>query len=64
MMGYLVNNKLENMEGRTWSLILRYFPSICLEGPRKITKTSMKMLISGPRFELRTFHIQNRIVDT
>jgi hypothetical protein len=46
------------MEGRTHDLYMRYYPSICLEGPSKITKNLIQdsQLLSRPRLEPLTGH--------
>jgi hypothetical protein len=44
--------------GRKWVWpTLRYYPDICLEGPRKTTKTSVK--INGLQTEILTWDLLN-----
>jgi hypothetical protein len=38
-----MNDELEDVEGSSHSLILRYYPGICLVGLRKTTKNSVRI---------------------
>jgi hypothetical protein len=51
----------KDFAGSGRGLILRYYPSIRLEGQRKITKKLSRS--SGPKFEPRTSQIRSRSVN-
>jgi hypothetical protein len=53
-----------DLVGRGRGLILRYYPGIRLEGPRKTTKNlNQDSRSSGTRFETGTFRIRSRSVN-